>query len=774
MMFKLSLVKALLFLLMVVVVLGLNPVMAQPELEGEKITTPIVTKVTDETKQLKDPNTRATLQKQGIDPDYVELIADYGEAVGPKPGNAYSQTYNDRITGLNVVVTSQLPAIDAFGNTVKAGWIQNGNTYISDENLFTCTVAGLRTTVMAESNQPNGIKSGQAMAFEPTLSVGGVGVAPLSATPELLATDPVNGTQTLNTLEWDYGICKRQLRLIEGSILGSWLFDQVPKGDVLIQYNQVGSFNLRLGPYELSPDEEYITVEDFQKELALHGLPIIIGDSLTFYPDANPETTSVDGQTQSQSRAYGWSALIASDGNGSDDSCTNGSIQIGGHQTPSVYSSLWRPIFLFDTSAIPDDATIESAVLSLYGNSKGNHVSMAATFNLFAVDPSSNTALIDSDFTRANWTPGVPLATEITYDNYDVSGYNDFTLNAEGIEAIDKTGVSKFGGMEAAFDATGIKPPELDGVQAMWMAFYYSEYGEGYKPKLVVVCAAGEATVTTGAATNITSSGFTGHGTITDIGTGTPTQRGVCWATSGTPTTADDTDYETGTFGIGAFSRSVTGLDSGTVYHYRAYAVNVSGTGYGATELFCTVPVLGDFPTTVLDLEYEPDQISGTPSYTIEDQSGNDNDATYSLGANPGDLDISLGTLQAACPAEYDADDSGPGSWVFVGTPPAEPDDFYMDSELFDQLPGAEAINTLLEESDIPLSLFWFTMIYALIIVVGFAIYAKTKHQFGLVVAAWMVIFFSGGMGMLDWWLVAICVIYGIGMLIAERDYQFV
>ncbi len=92
-------------------------------------------------------------------------------------------------------------------------------------------------------------------------------------------------------------------------------------------------------------------------------------------------------------------------------------------------------------------------------------------------------------------------------------------------------------------------------------------------------------TVTTQAVTDIEATTATGNGNITNLGSFPVTQHGVCWNTTGTPTTADDKTEE-GAAGVGAFTSSITGLTSGTKYFVRAYATNSYGTSYGAEVNF--------------------------------------------------------------------------------------------------------------------------------------------------------------------------------------------
>ena len=93
-------------------------------------------------------------------------------------------------------------------------------------------------------------------------------------------------------------------------------------------------------------------------------------------------------------------------------------------------------------------------------------------------------------------------------------------------------------------------------------------------------------TVTTQSVTTIASTTATGRGNVTSDGGATVTERGVCWSTSSTPTTAGSKATASGT--TGAFTASITGLSPSTLYYVRAYAINSVGTSYGSQVTFTT------------------------------------------------------------------------------------------------------------------------------------------------------------------------------------------
>jgi len=94
------------------------------------------------------------------------------------------------------------------------------------------------------------------------------------------------------------------------------------------------------------------------------------------------------------------------------------------------------------------------------------------------------------------------------------------------------------------------------------------------------------ATVTTTAASAITNTSATSGGNVTNDGGATVTARGICYATTQNPTTAN-TVVNSGS-GTGTFTSNLSGLTLGTTYYVRAFATNSVGTAYGNQISFTT------------------------------------------------------------------------------------------------------------------------------------------------------------------------------------------
>jgi len=106
--------------------------------------------------------------------------------------------------------------------------------------------------------------------------------------------------------------------------------------------------------------------------------------------------------------------------------------------------------------------------------------------------------------------------------------------------------------------------------------------------------------VTTSNAFDINSSGAKVGGSVTSAGGSAVTVRGVCWSINENPDISDS--HILSGSGLGAFTVTITGLESQTTYYARAFASNSQGTGYGVQVSFTTtgapLPLLTTLPVT--------------------------------------------------------------------------------------------------------------------------------------------------------------------------------
>lgn len=226
------------------------------------------------------------------------------------------------------------------------------------------------------------------------------------------------------------------------------------------------------------------------------------------------------------------------------------------------------------------------ASIKLYGSNNLTDVE----FDIWIV-PASSYSIDTDDYSNfpGRTTGSAHTSTKLndTFNttSFAVSSYNTITFNAAGRAAIL---AAQGGTLRVAFltsyDYSNTAPAAGDG------RVYWTSSGQGdeytdpylsitYTPPVVA------PTVTTQAATDVDTDSCTGNGNITDTGGANCTRRGFCYmeGSSGDPTTANSTAYDDGSFGTGAYTKSITGLSPSTNYRVRAYAVNSAGTGYGTT-----------------------------------------------------------------------------------------------------------------------------------------------------------------------------------------------
>lgn len=441
-------------------------------------------RVTGMDKAVTDPALLSVLTAQGIAGDGVSFERDYARCSESRTGSPYGKYYRDLNSGRRFLVCSGLPMVDAYGQAHELEWrdkygvIENGN------NLFHAVIKENGIRLVALSDQPCGLKKDTEAAFYPQLFIGGSEVKPLSASPRLLETDPFNNNYHNNVLEWDYGICKRRVRLVEGRFLGSWVFLHNPGKDVLIKYNRAGGIRLRLS-HALNAGEEFLPREYFQAGR----YPVIVADSAVFYPDAHPETSTVDGRVWHSQTNVTWASLIGAAGTNASDADAEVSCMYFKSGTESgKYNILLRSIFLFNVS-LPVGASISAVDFAFYGTFKADQHGAAPDINIYSSNPASNTSLAAGDFDSLGSVAFCD--TPVAYSSWNTAGYNNFSLNAAGIASIPVSGLAKLGLRNANYDAAGIAPLWVSGAVS-YLQGYYAEQGAGYKPKLIITYSTGE------------------------------------------------------------------------------------------------------------------------------------------------------------------------------------------------------------------------------------------------------------------------------------------
>lgn len=333
--------------------------------------------------------------------------------------------------------------------------------------------------------------------------------------------------------------------------------------------------------------------------------PVYTSYNGTYNPDADPESTSVDGYVY-ESTSSSWSVMVAAAGDSFNDS------QVGYDKCAAFYAyniadtwwDLYRAIFLFDTSGLPDNATITAATFAVRGYTKIDQTSSTPTLNIYNSNPASDTGLAGTDYSTVGNTAFCDTA--ITYAGFTSSGWNYFPLNTAGINAISKTAISKFS-LRTNYDVTVTAPNWVNLVYSGF-GFWFAEKGDGYKPRLDVSYTLPVATIaTTGHGANPGELFFfadlnsMGGSASVDVYFEYGTESGI-YGYQTTPQTLlvngsfDDSSTELPTYDGMIYFRAVAENDGGT-----SYSEEMSFDSRPRIETWTGVkPVLGIVPVIVL------------------------------------------------------------------------------------------------------------------------------------------------------------------------------
>lgn len=165
--------------------------------------------------------------------------------------------------------------------------------------------------------------------------------------------------------------------------------------------------------------------------------------TITFYPEPNVATTAGCVTIRANS-SVSWAAARALT-TGAREFVTQATY-VEGELNASLFR-ISRSILTFNTAALGSSATISSAVFSIHSVINGGastETANPANPALVGATPSNTTTFSDTDFAQLGLVrfadTDVPLSTWRATDNYV-----NWTLNASGIAAIDKVGVTKLG-----------------------------------------------------------------------------------------------------------------------------------------------------------------------------------------------------------------------------------------------------------------------------------------------------------------------------------------
>jgi hypothetical protein len=208
--------------------------------------------------------------------------------------------------------------------------------------------------------------------------------------------------------------------------------------------------------------------------------------TLTAYP-AVGAAAPVDGYVMRQATSESFATIRAGAGTVAGPSATLGATPwLRAHaSTANTYNDFGRGIYGFDTSPI-GGGVISAAVLSLATNIAPETFLGDTDVDVVAATPASNNNLVAADFTTLGTTRYATGKAVSTFSSVDGT-YNDLTLNATGIAAINGSGYTFLGtrlkwDTDNSFTGTWVSGSK----STAFIGYFADQTGTSTDPKLVV------------------------------------------------------------------------------------------------------------------------------------------------------------------------------------------------------------------------------------------------------------------------------------------------
>lgn len=207
----------------------------------------------------------------------------------------------------------------------------------------------------------------------------------------------------------------------------------------------------------------------------------ILFSTLTVYPDANPETTSVDGDLNVDDITISTNFTTVRNQTNADYAEPTAEIfWLWRNEKIGSRMCISRGAMLFDTSPLTSGATISAATMSAKSVAAGGVTTQAMTANVYTSNPATNTNLVTADYDVSLWG-GTALCDTSIANSVSKNAYHDFALNATGLAAISKTSITKLG-FRGNLDVSNTAPT----ARCYWAAYTADRTGTSEDPKLVI------------------------------------------------------------------------------------------------------------------------------------------------------------------------------------------------------------------------------------------------------------------------------------------------
>lgn len=498
--------------------------------------------------------------------------------------------------------------LDDKQTLIDTEWHIDGSDYIAGKNKFTANVSGEKATIYSLDNK-------DSISWQPSINIANMitvnattskykagDLKAIDINPTILNIDPINFNYHNNTLQWDYGNgVYRYLRLIEGVVLEYYVINNPVNGDFNIAQNVVKTSGIKAGK-PIAWDADYkqvdITVNadsaiKLGKELYSDSTikyPITIDPDVTFY------STSSDGEVNiSLVDFYNNWATTRTSANALHSTLTSTTFAISTFlRSTTGYYAISRSALYFDTSTLPDSATITDTELELMPQSIVDDDN-AQVFIVNGMSTYPHDPLVLADYNYTNYGSfasnyGSADAGAMSLGSYYKINTTDATLLKN---IVNKTGYTKLVIVER-HDYSNEQPA---GDEDDTISFYSYEQGAGYRPKLIVTYSVETPEIQADAASDIAFTTARLNATVVDdgyessqvrFGYGTTSQTAANFALYDTLTSWSAATWDTGEHPY----VDLTSLTDNTTYYYRAQIKNTAGNMTSVDEISFTTDTL--------------------------------------------------------------------------------------------------------------------------------------------------------------------------------------
>ncbi|HSR89375.1 MAG TPA: LamG-like jellyroll fold domain-containing protein [Candidatus Udaeobacter sp.] len=268
--------------------------------------------------------------------------------------------------------------------------------------------------------------------------------------------------------------------------------------------------------------------------------------------------------------------------------------------------------FVYGTSISYGSTTTESGSFST-GAFTGSITSLTCNtlyhVNAYATNPVSTSYGSDVTFTTSACVPTVTTspASSVTASTLTLNGSITATGGADATQSGFAYGTSPTLATTIATSTLGAQSGTAsfsEGITGLSPSttYYFRAYainstGIGYGSiQSTTTLPTSTPVLTTSAASGVTDSAATLNGSIDGTGGENASVRGFEW---GHTIAYDATTTESGSHSAGSFSASLSALICDTQYHFRSYARNSAGIGYGSDQTFTTAACPVSTPSSV-------------------------------------------------------------------------------------------------------------------------------------------------------------------------------